>query len=62
MRDNEAKTLRDEFAMAALNGILSGGFADTVPHDNPGGGHDAAYFAYLYADAMLAERAKGGAA
>ena len=48
--------LRDLFAAHALQGILSGGFADTVPHDDVGGGSDAAHYAYQYADAMLAER------
>lgn len=47
---------RDVFAMAALMGILAGGFADTVPHDDIGGGRDAADFAYQYADAMIAAR------
>lgn len=51
-------TLRDYFAGQALAGILAGGFADTIPHDDIGGGSDAAFFAYTYADAMLKERAK----
>ena len=51
-------SLRDWFAGQALAGILAGGFADTVPHDGPGGGDEAAGFAYQYADAMLAERAQ----
>jgi hypothetical protein len=54
-------TLRDWFAGQALAGILGGGFADTIPHDDLNGGRDAAAFAYQYADAMLAAR-KGGAA
>jgi hypothetical protein len=49
-------SLRDYFAAAALQGILAGGFADTVPHDDVRGGRDAAFFAYQYADAMLAAR------
>lgn len=53
-------SLRDHFAGQALIGILAGGFADTVPHDDVNGGRDAAFFAYLYADAMLAARTKGG--
>lgn len=53
----DALTIRDQMAMAALTGILAGGFADTVPHDDINGGRDAAAFAYAYADAMLAERA-----
>jgi hypothetical protein len=52
---------RDRFAGQALAGILGGGFADTIPHDDLNGGRDAAAFAYQYADAVIAER-KGGAA
>lgn len=51
-------TLRDYFAGQALVGILAGGFADTIPHDDVDGGNQAAAFAYQYADAMLAERSK----
>lgn len=49
------KTLRDEYAMAALQGIL----ANCGCH-----GYDTleqAADAYTYADAMLAARQKGGA-
>lgn len=45
------KTLLDEFAMAALNGLLA----------NYGEGYykdEAAHLAYEYAEAMMAERAK----
>lgn len=49
-------SLRDWFAGQALAGILAGGFADTIPHDDVNGGSDAAFFAYQYADAMLAAR------
>lgn len=49
-------TLRDWFAGQALSGILTGGFADTIPHDDPEGGRQAAEFAYQYADAMLRVR------
>lgn len=55
-------SLRDYFAGQALAGILAGGFADTVPHDDISGGGQAAYFAYQYADAMLAARNIGGGA
>lgn len=55
------KELRDWFAGMALNGILAGGFADTIPHDDISGGEYAAYFAYQYADAMLSARSKDGA-
>lgn len=51
-------SLRDWFAGQALSGILAGGFADTVPHDDIGGGRDAVFFAYQYADAMLRHRDK----
>ena len=50
------KSLRDEFAMAALTGILAGGFADTIPHDDVSAGRDVAFFANQYADAMMAAR------
>ncbi|MEL6282667.1 MAG: hypothetical protein AAFQ73_07925 [Pseudomonadota bacterium] len=56
--DRREADLRDGFARSALEGILAGGFADTVPHDDVGGGSDAATFAYQYADAMLATRKK----
>jgi hypothetical protein len=59
--EHNGMTLRDWFAGQALAGILGGGFADTIPHDDLNGGRDAAAFAYQYADAMIAER-KGGAA
>lgn len=49
---------RDYFAGHALAGILAGGFADTVPHDDINGGADAASFAYSYADAMMSERVR----
>ena len=47
-------SLRDWFAGQALAGILAGGFADTVPHDDVE--CPAVTFAYQYADAMLVER------
>jgi hypothetical protein len=59
--EHNGMSLRDWFAGQALAGILGGGFADTIPHDDINGGRDAAAFAYQYADAVIAER-KGGAA
>lgn len=50
----QGMTMRDWFAGQALQGILAGGFADTVPHDDVGS--DAAFFAYKYADDMLSIR------
>lgn len=49
-------SLRDWFAGQALQGILAGGFADTVPHDAVD--DEAAFYAYKYADEMLAQRSK----
>ena len=46
----DVKTLRDEFAMAALQGILAGRWTG-----NP---DDFALTAYAHADAMLKERTK----
>ena len=42
-----------------MAGILAGGFADTIPHDDVNGGFDASFFAYQYADAMLKARKVG---
>ncbi len=55
------KTLRDEFAMSALTGMLAYGYA------NPSCGNfiencnfeQAAQIAYVYADAMLKVRKEG---
>jgi hypothetical protein len=47
------KTLRDEFAMAALTGLLASG--STSPADFP---HKISTWAYAQADAMLKERSK----
>lgn len=55
----DGMSLRDWFAGHALAGILAGGFADTIPHDDVNGGGDAAFFAYQYADAMIARKAGG---
>lgn len=49
MRDKESERLLVEFAAAALTGLLSG--RPTVPLPEQASG-----LAYLYADAMLAER------
>lgn len=48
---NDTKTLRDEFAMAAMNGLLASIDADADIDQVPS-------LSYLIADAMLAERAK----
>lgn len=48
-------TLRDWFAGQALSGILAFHTADTARQINA---KDAALAAYVYADAMLAEREK----
>ena len=49
---------RDECAIAAMQGILAGGYADTVPHDDRDAYTDVATFAYSYAEAMMEERRK----
>lgn len=54
--NNPGMDLRDWFAGQALQGILAGGFADTVPHDAVD--DEAAFYAYKYADEMLAQRNK----
>ncbi|KQW30805.1 hypothetical protein ASE36_00430 [Rhizobium sp. Root274] len=51
-------TLRQHYAGLALQGILAGRFADTIPHDDINGGGDAAFFAKQYADALIAELEK----
>lgn len=53
----QGMSMRDYFAGQALAGILAGGFADTIPHDGISGGKEAAFYAFQYADAMLAVRA-----
>ena len=52
---NTAATLRDKFAMAVLTGIQANPACDEWTS------HQVAEFAYKHADAMLAERNKGGA-
>lgn len=50
--DADVKTLRDEFAMAAMQGMLSNCEVAVCSEA------DFAKFAYEQADAMMAERAK----
>ena len=52
---SDTKTLRDEFAMAALQGFIAN-TGDDGPITFKGYAHDA----YKQADAMLAERGKSG--
>lgn len=49
-KEKQERELRDKFAMEALHGIVMRGLLSP---------NDAAARAYNYADAMLAERAKG---
>ena len=51
MNTRENPTLRDQFAMAALTGIIPFGFNDMTSTA-------IAAFAYAYADAMMTERDK----
>lgn len=54
--DVEVETLRDEFAKAALRGLLSSPhLAGQHAHESPS---QAAKLAYQYADAMLKARSK----
>lgn len=46
-------TLRDYFAAHIAQGILAGGWADTVPLDDVEHAQQLAGFAYAAADAML---------
>lgn len=50
---NEKKRLRDEFAKAAMNGLIS-----SLERGEPFNVKDGAEFAYRMADAMLEERVK----
>ena len=47
-------TKREYFAGQALAGMLAGGFADTIPHDDIEAGATATAFACMYADALIA--------
>lgn len=61
LRADPPKTLRDEFAMAALTGLLAGVGLDTIV--SVGGlAHSFALGAHEIADAMMAERRFGGEA
>jgi hypothetical protein len=53
MQNTEDKTLRDEFAMAALNIVPKQMFSDYELSY-----HEVAGFAYQLADAMMKERLK----
>ena len=48
-------SLRDMFAMAALQGLLAG---DTIPRNADGSVMSQPAYAYLLADVMIRERAK----
>jgi hypothetical protein len=52
-------SLRDWLAGMALQGLLSGGIGNYIPHDDCNAGINAAGFAYDYADAMLKARGEG---
>ena len=51
-KQSDQKTLRDEFAMAAMAALL----ADIIKHQRDGVGEIVAKQAYKMADAMLKER------
>ena len=51
-------SLRDYAAIHIAQGILAGGWADTVPLDDVQHAEQLASFAFAAADAMLAERNK----
>ena len=53
--DRNRETMRDGFAVVALQGILAAHAGEGIPLPKP---ERAAVQAYEYADAMLAERAK----
>ena len=53
----EVPTLRDQFAMAALQGLISGAVGDqALGHDHPENNIGFARVSYLLADAMLRAR------
>lgn len=54
------KTLRDEFAMAALSGMMASPSVPPCGDDYPENYDRFAHLAGRLADAMMAERAKGG--
>lgn len=53
------KTLRDEIAISALQGILANPSGTIKDKLYGGGGVTASEAAYLFADAMLTQRGKG---
>ncbi len=55
---NDQKTLRDEFAMAALTGMLTIKETYLIAEKKPDGDAWVAETAYELADAMLAQRLK----
>lgn len=58
VRGHEGMTLRDYFAAKAMQSLLNSGYEDGFEEDCKG----LATLAYEIADAMLAEREKGGSA
>ena len=49
---------RELYAGMAMQGIIAGGYGDTIPHDDVAAGRSVAHFAVMYADALLAELEK----
>lgn len=60
IKENRGLSIRDFFAAKAMQGIISGitKFRDDAPEIIINRPNDVAQLAYLYADAMLEERAK----
>ena len=56
----QGMTKREEYAKAAMVGILAGGFGDTYPHDDVEAATTVAFFAVNYADALIAALEKDG--
>jgi hypothetical protein len=57
-RIDTGMTLRDYFATKAMQGLLANGDGPTAPWFDDRGMAGVAAWAYIVADAMLAERAK----